>query len=164
MPTSGASALLLLLAVALTAGAVYLQWRLSRQIRSLGERIARTQVWLDEQERMQHELEQWLAVQRTTEQTIATGTEVVRTLHLGIASIPFGILEAIPVTRDTTRIVRSVHDQISNTVYDAIEGTNKLLGSVLRVGLDSSRSRRDTPTEALRETPALPPPDPDKPA
>lgn len=123
----------------------------SRDLVRLQARLRHATQWRREHERMQQQIEQWLELQRTAELTIATGNEVVRTLHQGISAIPFGILEAIPVTRDTTRIVRSVHDQISNTVYDVIGGTNKLLGSVLRQSLKTSAN---LPPRAGAESPA----------
>jgi len=33
---------------------------------------------------------------------VALGTDVVKAVHLGIASVPFSVLEAIPVTRGVT--------------------------------------------------------------
>lgn len=115
--------------------------------RRLEQRVARAREAWRIREQSQREIEQRIAMQRKAEQTIATGTEVVRTLHLGIAAIPFGILEAIPVTRHTTRVVRGVHDQISNTVYSAIGGTNRVLGSVLRQGLEGTNPPATPPAE-----------------
>jgi hypothetical protein len=52
--------------------------------------------------------------------------------HEAIAAIPFGILEAIPVTAETTKVVRQVHDEIAGTVYDAINLAAKGIGAVFR--------------------------------
>ncbi|HSW13293.1 MAG TPA: hypothetical protein VLI06_10675 [Solimonas sp.] len=82
-------------------------------------------------------------VQKLAEGGVSIGTDTVRGIHHGIASIPFGILEAIPATRDTTRVVRAIHDQTADTVYGAINLVNRVLGKGLRRGMGV-----DTPTPA----------------
>lgn len=72
------------------------------------------------------------AGQTIAEDVVAGGTSTVRAVHKGIASIPFGILESIPVTRDTTRVVRLIHDAISDGVYGGISATNRVLHQVAR--------------------------------
>ena len=52
-------------------------------------------------------------IQQAAEMGVHLGTNTVRAVHMGIAAIPFGILEVIPATRHTSRLVRTVHDQIS---------------------------------------------------
>jgi len=76
--------------------------------------------------------------QAIAENVVEGGTSTVRAVHKGIASIPFGILESIPVTRDTTRVVRQIHDVISDTVYGSISATNKALHQVARGAVGSS--------------------------
>ena len=73
--------------------------------------------------------------QELLEESIEGTTATVRAIHKGIASIPFGILEAIPVTRDTTRVVRGTHDIISDVVYSSISTANKTSGKVIRKGI-----------------------------
>lgn len=102
--------------------------------------------------RAEAQLEQ---VQRFAEAAVSGGTKTVRTVHRGIASIPFGILEAIPATRDTTRVVRQTHDLISDTVYGTIGAVNKGIGSLLRSGL--------SPPPGPAGDADAPPPDPDAP-
>ena len=89
------------------------------------------------------------------ENVVEGGTSTVRAVHKGIAGIPFGILESIPVTRDTTRIVRKIHDAISDGVYDGISATNKALHQAARNAAARSRLPRDG--DAAGE---LPPTDP----
>lgn len=72
------------------------------------------------------------AGQTIAENVVAGGTSTVRAVHKGIASIPFNILESIPVTRDTTRVVRRIHDAVSDLVYGGITTTNKTLHQVAR--------------------------------
>ena len=71
-------------------------------------------------------------VQNVTESLVDEGTSVVRTIHKEIASIPFEILESIPQTRDTTKIVRGVHDVASDGVYAGISIANRMLGRQVR--------------------------------
>jgi hypothetical protein len=78
---------------------------------------------------------QLLEAQEILEDTIDITTATVRSIHKGIAAIPFGILEAIPVTRDTTRVVRGTHDLISDVVYGSISFANKTSGKVIRKGI-----------------------------
>ena len=78
---------------------------------------------------------QLLEAQEKLEDTIDTTTAIVRTLHKGIAAIPFGILEVIPVTRHTTKVVRGTHDLISDVVYSSISIVNKTSGKVIRKGI-----------------------------
>lgn len=78
---------------------------------------------------------QLLEAQEKLEDTIDTTTAIVRTLHKGIAAIPFGILEVIPVTRHTTKVVRGTHDLISDVVYRSISIVNKTSGKVIRKGI-----------------------------
>lgn len=59
---------------------------------------------------------------------------VVRDSHMAISSIPFEILAAIPATRDTSKVVREVHDTISGGVYGSISAVNKMIGRSLRPG------------------------------
>jgi hypothetical protein len=78
---------------------------------------------------------QLFEAQERLEDTIDTAASVVRTLHKGIAAIPFGILEAIPITRHTTKVVRGTHDLISDVVYSSISIANKTSGKVVRKGI-----------------------------
>ena len=75
------------------------------------------------------------AAQRFTEGAVDETSRTVEDIHRGIASVPFEVLDRIPATRDTARIVREVHDLTSGTVYGSIRGINRLLGSGLRSGL-----------------------------
>ena len=101
-------------------------------LRAALHRLATTQA---DQLLMQSRLESLRQFQDAAEKTVDLGATGVRAVHQGIASIPFGILEAIPATRDSARIVRLAHDQISNAVYGGISGANRLIGSALRQGL-----------------------------
>ena len=91
--------------------------------------------------------EQQLAeVQRLSEAAVSGGTQTVRAIHRGIAAIPFGILESIPATRDTTRLVRKSHDLISDAVYGSIGAVNRGVGAKLREGLKAEpTTNRESP-------------------
>ena len=69
---------------------------------------------------------QLLEAQERLKGAINTTTATVRTIHKSIAAIPFGILEAIPMTRHTTKAVRVTHDLISDAVYSSINIPNKI--------------------------------------
>ena len=70
--------------------------------------------------------------QEISEKSLDEGTATVRAIHHAIAAIPFTILEAIPATRDTTRLVHGIHDVAANGVYAGISLANRALGKQLR--------------------------------
>lgn len=102
--------------------------------------LRRDEIILGEAARMHRIGRQIAEVQEASESTVALGMRLARTMHRGIAAIPFEILEAIPMTRDTTRIVRASHDLIAGAVYDSIEAVNRGLGTQIRSQLSRSRS------------------------
>ena len=119
---------------------------------SLGLRLTDLRAALDRADVVEAEAQRlWLAerqladVQRLSEAAVSGGTLTVRAIHKGIAAIPFGVLEAIPVTRDTTRIVRASHDLISDAVYGTIDAVNRGVGAGLRARLKGGVSKKDTP-------------------
>lgn len=79
--------------------------------------------------------------QRLSEAAVSGGTAAVQAIHKGIAAIPFAILESIPAARDTTRIVRSSHDLISDAVYGTIKAVNSGIGAGLRAGIDTGAKK-----------------------
>ena len=121
----------LLLTLALAVGTL----RQRGNLADLDNLLFRGETLRSEAERL-HRTEQQLAqVQRISEAVMSGGTQTVRAIHRGIAAIPFGILESIPATRDTTRIVRASHDLISDAVYGTIGAVNRGVGASLRGGL-----------------------------
>jgi hypothetical protein len=90
---------------------------------------------------------QMAAGQVLAENVVEGGTSTVRAVHHGIAGIPFGILESIPVTRDTTRVVRKIHDTIAYGVYGGISATNKALHQAVRDAASKSKGPRDASGE-----------------
>ena len=140
-----ASLLLLLL-----AGAGVLAQGQVRAVREQEERrraMQRLAAAMLEQARAEAQRQTLREIQQAAELGVDVGTNTVRAIHMGIAAIPFGILDAIPVTRHPSRLVRSVHDEISGVVYDSISGGNRLLGSALRLGLGQRRKPGDEPDQ-----------------
>lgn len=87
--------------------------------------------------------QQILEAQEMLESTIHGTTATVRAIHLGIAAIPFGILEAIPVTRNTTKVVRGTHNLISDAVYSSISVANRASGVAIRKGIGEIEQQPD---------------------
>lgn len=129
--------------------------RLDRQVQALRGRLFRAEVQQSEALRLQRIERQLAEAQRLTETVVAGGTQAVRAIHQGIAAIPFGILEAIPVTRDTTRLVRATHDAIAGAVYEGIGAVNRGIGAGLRTGLKSGSPNPDA-AEAPEKLPEPP--------
>ena len=124
------------------AAAVLLRQRIG--LRATGERIGTAAARFGEAQRMLTQRKRLRSAQRFTEGAVDETTRTVEGIHRGIASVPFEVLDRIPATRDTSRIVREVHDLTSSTVYGGIRGINRLLGSGLRSGLsDGTKGTKD---------------------
>ncbi|WP_043114033.1 hypothetical protein [Solimonas soli] len=129
---------LALLALLGTAGAgAALAWRVGRQLAALELAITAAEARGREQEARLTALVDWRDGQELVEHAADTGVSMVKAVHMGIADIPFSILEAIPPTAVPTRVVRQVHDAISEGIYAALSGLNKAVGRELRKGIGS---------------------------
>ena len=84
-----------------------------------------------ENERMAKSAREVAEAVETTSAAVDLGTTIVQSSHKVIASIPFEILDAIPATRDTSRIVRGIHDGTADAVYRSIFGVNKAIRDAL---------------------------------
>ena len=129
--------------MALCVLAAFWLWRLNARTSALAEQLARTAAVRAEAQLMREANQRLAQWQDVTETSIDSGTAAVRAIHRGIAAIPFDILEAIPATRDTTRLVRGVHDFTSDNVYAAISLVNRLAGQRGRRILNRGQRRDD---------------------
>lgn len=84
-----------------------------------------------ENERMARSARDVAEAVETTSAAVDLGTSIVQGSHKVIASIPFEILDAIPATRDSSRVVRSIHDGTADAVYRSIFGVNKAIREAL---------------------------------
>ncbi|MBY8964626.1 hypothetical protein KHP57_02840 [Algiphilus sp. NNCM1] len=136
------TALFLMVALCVGGGLWLGQQRFAQDhdIRELSRDIAAAAARYNEAQRMRMQRQRIGAVQQLAETAVDGTTRGVQELHRGIASIPFDILEGIPETRATTRIVREVHDVTADTVYGGIRGVNRLLGKGLRRGIRANTS------------------------
>lgn len=118
----------------LTASAVMARWtrRLDAQVAAHAAQLARTAAVQAEAMRMQQANARLAEWQQVTQETIEGGSEAVRAVHMGIAAIPFSIFEAIPRTRQASKLLRRVHDLTSDSVYSAISTVNRLVGEISR--------------------------------
>lgn len=148
-------ALLLLLAAVLATVAVWRSRRASRLLKTLEEDLRRAETAGQEQAARIAALETLRESSQLAEHAIATGTAVVKEVHKGIADIPFSVLEAIPATAKPAKVLRGLHDSISEGVYGALGNLNKAVGRELRKGVPLADASPATPA-ALPETPAQP--------
>lgn len=130
-----AELVLLLVAAALSAALGWRSRNAARAIEDHADRLRRSSALLIELRRRIEHQQRLVEMQQLTETAVDIGTRAVREIHFGIAGIPFGILEAVQATRDTTRVVRQTHDVIANAVYGTIRGVNKLTGHATRGAL-----------------------------
>lgn len=134
--------------VALLLGFALWQWlqlerasqRWARNARRLAIRAYEAELRLAHQRRLAD-------VQRRTETVVELTNTAVRTLHKGIARIPFTLLKRRPETRDTAAYVERLHDATSNAVYDSISAVNRLIGAQMRKGIGVDRQPLPTPTD-----------------
>jgi len=63
---------------------------------------------------------------------IQLGAGLAQTGHQAIASLPFGILRAIPGTREGSALVREAHDETADSVYDRIASVSDGFGRAVR--------------------------------
>jgi len=76
---------------------------------------------------------------QTAEVAVETITQVTQAGHTVIATTAFNALEQFPLTKDTAKVVRGVHDSIVDGVYDSITALNKGIGSAIRRGTGMER-------------------------
>ena len=105
---------------------------LSRRRQALVRRLRRAAAQQAEARRVLRTRRQLADTAAAAASVVNTGNLTVQTAHQLIAAIPFGILEAIPATRDTSRIVRATHDAIAGLVYGAIGAASREAGKGLR--------------------------------
>ncbi|MGB0955933.1 MAG: hypothetical protein ACPGZP_08015 [Panacagrimonas sp.] len=112
---------------------------IANQLRSQHTRAVRirrlllqAQLQREEAVRMQQIAERLIAAQGRAETVVAEGAELVRAVHKGLSRIPFEVFESIPVTRETTKMVRATHDLISDGVFESFGALNKGFGLCLR--------------------------------
>jgi hypothetical protein len=116
-------------------------------MRAAGQAIGAAAARYGEAQRMLTQRRRLRAAQRFTEGTIDETSRTVEDIHRGIASVPFEVLDRIPATRDTARIVREVHDLTSGTVHDSFRRINRLLGSGLRGSLGGGDHKKKSHDE-----------------
>jgi hypothetical protein len=126
------SALLWLASVGLTTAA----WRLARRIPGPLDRAqlrARRHLLLAaEQARLRESRSNVNRVSTTAETAVTAVATVTQTGHLAMAAIPFEVLAAIPGARRPAKLVRGVHDNIADGVYESISSLNKGINAAVR--------------------------------
>jgi hypothetical protein len=126
----GSVLVLLLLGSVAMCAALYA--RAARAVRSGESLVRRVRAASSERARFLEIRQGWAEGSSQVEAAVDLGTGVTQASHMGIAAIPFSILEAIPATSESTKVVRARHDLVAGTVYGAITGLNAGIGSALR--------------------------------
>lgn len=72
--------------------------------------------------------------QQVAETAVEQGTNTVEFVHKSISGLTFGILDSIPATRHGSRIVKTVHDETSSTVYEKVRQLNRWAGQIAKNG------------------------------
>lgn len=114
--------------VALIAGLVLLgaalvlvgEWlKLREQIAYITRILNRSQAAIAETERVQHAREEVIG---------SAGDDVIRRSYDVIAGVPFALIEATPMPKETVRVLRDAHDAAVNGVYSTIWGIDRTVG------------------------------------
>lgn len=134
------ASLLLAMCALLTAELLRRAWRYEHQSAQLLLELDHELLHVREACKQAEALQRIAQAQTLAETVVHGGTATVRAVHKGIASIPFGILEAIPATSLQTKAVRKTHDAIADGVYGAISGVNRLIGEAARKAIKPAES------------------------
>lgn len=123
----------------LMAAAVWQWWRLERGCQQWARQARRLAIRAYEAELRWLYQRRIADVQRRTESVVEFTNSAVRSLHKGIARIPFSLLKRLPETRATAVLVERLHDTTSDAVYDSVSAVNRLVGSQVRRGIGVGR-------------------------
>jgi hypothetical protein len=115
----------------LTTGAALAAALVQRRLASGVHLVERTRLRIAELERLQ-DARRVAALATVATGAVEGGTRATQFVHFGIASIPFGILEALPPTRAVTRVVRVTHDLIAGGIYGVISSVSRGVGRLAR--------------------------------
>jgi hypothetical protein len=129
------SLLLACVCLALTAFAWTDARRQQHAVAQLRADITRQRVDQEERARFVASRESIGDAGESTTALVTVPTAITRLSHDAIAAIPFTVLENIPATAETSKVVREIHDEISHAVYDAITGTTRGIAGLIRRGL-----------------------------
>lgn len=106
--------------------------RAEAQLLAVRRREMRHRAWVDERRRLIAARTAIAAATSTTAGAVQLGTELTQAGHQAVAGIPFGIFDAIPGTREGSRRVRGVHDDIAGAVYGGISAATEGLSRLSR--------------------------------
>ena len=65
-------------------------------------------------------------------ETVAFGSAVTRAGHRAVTAIPFGLLRAIPATRERAERMQAAHDERAAQMYDAIDSVSARIAEGVR--------------------------------
>lgn len=133
--------LLVLVCVALTVVTWRELGRQQRTVAALRTAVLRQRAYRAERARFVAIREQFAGGTDRVGDVVNLPTAATRLGHETIAAIPFTVLENIPATAETSRVVREIHDEISGAVYDIISGTTRGITGALRRGFTGSPKR-----------------------
>ncbi|HET7689357.1 MAG TPA: hypothetical protein VFK41_03195 [Nocardioidaceae bacterium] len=118
-----------LLAVALSALLLRVAFaslqRAEARLLEVRRRELRHRAWVDERHRLIAARRVIAEATSTTAGAVQLGTELTQAGHQAVAGVPFGIFEALPATREGSRKVRGVHDDIASAVYGGISAATE---------------------------------------
>jgi hypothetical protein len=135
--------------VLLTTGAALAAAVVQRRLAAGSQLVERSRLRIAELERL-HDARRVAALATVATGAVEGGTRATQLVHFGIASIPFGILEAIPPTRAVTRAVRVTHDLIAGSIYGVISTVSRGVRAAANRGVIPSVARNPLRDPSLR--------------
>jgi hypothetical protein len=146
-----------LVAAAATAFTVRAWLRADAELLAVRRRELRHRAWAAERARFLAMRTSIADRALSTTDAVQLGSSVTRVGHQAIAGIPFGILSAIPATREGSKRVKDLHDGIADAVYGGIAGVSEGLGELSRRRLTGASATPPDADESDPPGPSTPP-------
>ncbi|MGH3449554.1 MAG: hypothetical protein ACRDQW_02285 [Haloechinothrix sp.] len=116
----GSVALIAGLVLLAAGGVLALEYlRLRRQIALTARVLHRSQSAIGETERVQHARDEVIGL---------ADDNAIRRSYDVIAGVPFALIEASPMPKETVRLLRDAHDAAVNGVYSTLWGIDRTVG------------------------------------
>lgn len=63
---------------------------------------------------------------RTARDAVSISTTATQSVHKGISGLVFDVLDVFPAVRESSRVVKTVHDTTADSIYDVIRLVDRI--------------------------------------
>lgn len=127
-----ASAVAVVLAGVLVVVTVRMFFATDRALVTAEQALRRQQAWTTERAHFIYNRSRIADGVQTGTEAVAFGSAVTRAGHKAIAAIPFGLMRAIPATRERGRRLQAAHDEKAEQLYGSIETMSSRIADGVR--------------------------------